>query len=79
MVAIWRGGWPLLLMDLGVMIVDKGIHYVGNKQSTGEKVIHKESTYIVEAINKKSTSTTAYSQSTSLWTTISNIILILLH
>jgi hypothetical protein len=42
-------------------------------------VIHKESTYIVEAINKKSTNATAYSQPTSLWTTISNIILILSH
>jgi hypothetical protein len=57
----------------------KGIHYVGNKQSTREKVIHKESIYIVGAINKKSTGATAYSQPTSLWTTISNIILILLH
>jgi hypothetical protein len=42
-------------------------------------VIYKESTYIVKAINKKSTSATAYSQPISLWTAISNIILILLH
>jgi hypothetical protein len=44
----------------------KGIHYVGNKESIREKVIHKKSIYIVEAINKKFTSATAYNHPISL-------------
>jgi hypothetical protein len=47
--------------------IQKGIHYIGNKQSIREKVIYKKFTHIVEAINKKSISATACDQPLSLW------------